>query len=191
MPWGRRTACGQRGRALIAQILDFARGHDGAPVPVDVVAVITEVATIARDTFPATTTLETDLPSSLLRVSADPTRLHQILMNLVVNARDAMPDGSTIRCTARTESLDEDMSHLPLDPGTYVSIAVSDTGHGIAPHTLDRIFDPFFATKPKGHGTGLGLSTTLGIVRSLGGHVDVHSEPSVGTTIRILLPTAP
>lgn len=181
----------QRGRDLVAQILDFARGHDGAVVPVDVAALVGEVASIARDTLPATTTLDTDLPRGLPRVGADPTRLHQVLMNLMVNARDAMPDGGTIRCTARTQTIDQDTTHLPhLDPGPYVSIAVSDTGHGIPPDTRDQIFDPFFTTKPKGHGTGLGLSTVLGIVRSLGGHVDVHSEPSAGTTIRILLPTA-
>ena len=179
----------QRGRDLIAKIMDFARGHDGALVPVDIAALVGEVATIARDTFPAVTTLDTDVPSGLPRVGADPTRLHQVLMNLVINARDAMPDGGTIRCTARTETIDQDTSHLPeLGPGTYVSVAISDTGHGIPPDTLDQIFDPFFTTKPKGHGTGLGLSTVLGIVRSLGGHIDVHSEPSLGTTIRILFP---
>jgi CheY-like chemotaxis protein len=123
-------------------------------------------------------------------VLGDPTQLHQVLLNLCVNARDAMPEGGDLTIEAENAEIDDVYTALNPDAkqGDYVVIRVSDTGSGIAPDTRDRIFEPFFSTKEVGRGTGLGLSTSLAIVRSHGGFISLYSEPGVGTTFRVYLP---
>src|SRR6185503_10413287 len=134
--------------------------------------------------------LVTQLDPSLGSVRADPGQIEQVLVNLVVNARDAMPDGGTL--TIRTQNFEVDIvssrRHFGAPPGSYVVLSVADTGVGIDPDTQKRIFEPFFTTKDKPHGTGLGLATVYGIVRQSGGQVFVESEPGHGATFTIYLP---
>jgi two-component system cell cycle sensor histidine kinase/response regulator CckA len=176
----------------VNQILTFARG---APVQKTVVQtrhLLTEIARIIQETFPKAITLDRAVPPDLWTVQGDPTQLHQVLMNLCVNARDAMPAGGTLTLAAENVVLDESFARVTLDakPGPYVAWLVADTGTGIAPAVLDRMFDPFFTTKEVGKGTGLGLSTVLGIVRRHEGFVRVESQVGQGTQFRVYLPAA-
>ena len=125
-------------------------------------------------------------------MSGDATQLHQVLMNLCVNARDAMPEGGTLTLKLENQEFDESFARMTpgAQPGRYVCLSVTDTGQGIAPEHLDKIFDPFFTTKELGKGTGLGLSTVLGIVQSHGGFIQVHSQPGRGTEFRAYLPAS-
>ena len=147
---------------------------------------------IMSETFPRNVRIESDAPGDLWAVVADATQLHQILMNLCVNARDAMPEGG--RLTLRAENIrlnEEEARVLPeAKPGTYVIVSVADSGTGIPPEIISRIFDPFFTTKEIGKGTGLGLSTVLGIVKSHGGFIAVESELKKGTVFKVYLPVA-
>jgi len=180
----------QRGSGIVRQVLSFARGQEGERVPVVVKHLVREVCGILRETLPRNIVVHEEIPSDLWSVLGDPTQLHQILMNLAVNARDAMPSGGALTVAVANVDLDEHFAQMQPEAhaGAYVSISVTDTGTGIAPDHLDRIFDPFFTTKPHGEGTGLGLSTTLGIVRAHGGFVNVYSEPSRGTRFSVYLP---
>ncbi|MBF2076634.1 MAG: PAS domain S-box protein [Synechococcales cyanobacterium C42_A2020_086] len=180
----------KRGANLVKQILTFARGSEGTQIPLQVGPLLHEIATIARQTFPKSISIHDVSSPSLGWVVADPTHLHQVLMNLCVNARDAMPNGGTLTLEAQNQFVDAEMAAMHLDAkvGNYVVITVADTGTGIAPEVLDRIFDPFFTTKAPGHGTGLGLSTVLGIVKSSGGFVDVQSQLGVGSQFKLYLP---
>jgi CheY-like chemotaxis protein len=158
--------------------------------------VINEVVKIAGETFPKSIELDTEIPRDLWMVSADPTQMHQVLLNIMVNARDAMPTGGTLTILAENVDLDENYSrvHLEAKPGAYVSIVITDTGTGIPADIRERIFEPFFTTKEIGMGTGLGLSTTLSIVKSHKGFINLDSEVGKGTTFRIYIPatrTAP
>jgi CheY-like chemotaxis protein len=134
--------------------------------------------------------LETALAADLWPIMADYGQLEQVLVNLAINARDAMPEGGTL--TLDTENVDADDVYVAaragLAPGRYVRLRVSDTGTGMAPEVAARAFEPFFTTKPKGEGTGLGLATIYGIVTGAGGHVQIYSEPGLGTTFTVLLP---
>ncbi len=180
----------KRGAALIKQVLSFARGIEGKKVTLQVRHLILEIEQIVRETFPKSIKFSSDIDSNLWTVSGDATQLHQVLMNLVVNALDAMPNGGTLKTTAKNINIDENYARLHIDArvGAYITIAIADTGMGIAPETLTRIFEPFFTTKSLGAGTGLGLSTVLGIVKSHGGFIQVYSKVGQGTEFQIYLP---
>jgi len=181
-----------RATALVRQVLSFARGEEGARVSVHVRYVAREVAAIVQSTFPRNITLRLDCAKDLWLVHADPTQLNQILLNLCVNARDAMPDGGQLTLAARNIELDAQFASVNhhAAPGRYVIVEVADTGTGIPRDVIDKIFDPFFTTKERGKGTGLGLSTVLGITHAHGGAVNVYSEPGRGTTFKIYLPAS-
>ncbi len=183
----------QRGAGIVRQLLTFSRGEEGARGPVQVTHLAKEMLHIIRETFPREIAVKWRSAPDVAPVHADPTQIHQVLMNLCVNARDAMPQGGTLTLAADMVVFDETRAaqlHAPA-PGTYVRIAVHDSGHGIPPEICDRIFDPFFTTKEPGKGTGLGLSTVLGIVKAHGGFVLVHSQVDAGSTFEVHLPAAP
>ena len=180
----------KRGAALIKQVLSFARGVEGKKVTLQVKHLILEIEQIVRETFPKSIKFSSDIEPNLWTVSGDATQLHQVLMNLVVNALDAMPNGGTLKTSAKNIYIDDNYAQLHIDAqeGNYITIAIADTGMGIAPETLTRIFEPFFTTKSIGAGTGLGLSTVLGIVKSHGGFIQVYSKVEQGTEFQIYLP---
>ena len=180
----------RRGADLVKQVLSFARGVEGKRITLQLRHIIMEVAKILKETFPKSIEISTDIPQNLWMVSADSTQLHQVLMNLCVNARDAMPNGGILDISAENLLIDENSARINLEAkeGPYIVITVSDTGGGISKEILDRIFEPFFTTKDVGQGTGLGLSTVLGIVKSHGGFVNVYSEPRSGTSFKVYLP---
>ena len=180
----------KRGAQMVKQILTFARGATGERILLQPRQLIKEMAKIAKETFPKAIQPQVKVPENLWAIMGDATQLHQVLMNLAVNARDAMPDGGTLTFSAENVLLNEEDAKKFGAPkaGCYVSLAVADTGSGIPREILDKIFDPFFTTKEQGKGTGLGLSTVMGIVKSHKGSLQVHSEVNKGTTFRILLP---
>jgi PAS domain S-box-containing protein len=185
----------QRGAALVRQILTFSRGMEGERGVVQVRHLIAEIKQIIGETFPKTIQLETSVPKNLWTVNGDVNQLHQVLMNLVVNARDAMPQGGKLQITAENFTIQENFARLYLDAqvGSYILITVADTGVGIPAEIIDRIFEPFFTTKEIDRGTGLGLSTLIGIVKSHGGFVDVVSNTKSetrGTQFKVFLPAA-
>jgi PAS domain S-box-containing protein len=180
----------KRGADLVKQVVSFARGIEGERTIVQVRHLIAEIKQIAKETFPKSIEARTDVVQDLWTVCGDATQLHQVLMNLCVNARDAMPEGGTLKISAGNLSIDEHYARLNIDAkvGAYIVVTVSDTGTGIPPEILDRIFEPFFTTKELGRGTGLGLSTVIGIIKSHGGFVDVYSEMGQGTQFKVYLP---
>jgi two-component system cell cycle sensor histidine kinase/response regulator CckA len=181
----------KRGASLVRQVLSFARGEEGARVSVHVGDVINEIGSITKSTFPKNITLSTSTAGDIWLISSDPTQLTQILLNLCVNARDALPQGGHISVNATNIIVDNQYASMlqrKTPPGRYVCIEVTDTGTGIPKDKIDRIFEPFFTTKELGQGTGLGLATVLGIIRSHGGFINVYSEVGMGTTFRVLLP---
>ena len=182
-----------RGAEIVKQVLTFGRGLEGEKHPLQVEMLMNEMEKMIRSTFPKDITVECLKGPHLWLVLGDATQLHQVLLNLCVNARDAMPDGGNLRLSAANLAIDASYaSMLPEStPGPHVLIEVSDTGSGIPPDILERIFDPFFTTKEVGKGTGLGLSTVHGIVKSHGGLLKVASEPGKGTTFQVYLPAAP
>jgi len=180
----------KRGGALVKQVLSFARGVEGKRSIIQVRHLISEIKHIAIETFPKSIEFYMDLAPELWSVSGDATQLHQVIMNLCVNARDAMPDGGTLSISAENLFIDENYARMNLEAtvGPYIVITVADTGMGIPPEIVDRIFEPFFTTKEQGKGTGLGLSTVIGIIKSHGGFVDVYSEMGQGTQFKVYLP---
>jgi len=179
----------ERGAGLMRQLLSFARGSEGAPEVMPLEPVLDELRNMIGDTIPSTIETSFETAPDLRRVKGDATQLHQVFMNLVINAIDAMEEGGTLRICAENVAIDTDAPvHLEALPGTYVRVTVADTGAGIPLDLRDKIFDPFFTTK--GDGTGLGLSTTLGIVRGHHGFIDVESEEGKGTTFSVYLPVA-
>ncbi len=182
-----------RGADLVKQVLSFAKGLEGERTIIQVRHIVEEVRLIADETFPKTITVVTNVTRELWLIYGDPTQLHQILMNLCVNARDAMPNGGTLKIYGENVWIDENYAKLNLDSlvGAYICITVKDTGTGIHPDHLNKIFEPFFTTKEISRGTGLGLSTVMGIVKSHGGFIQVASQLGEGTQFKIYLPAAP
>ena len=181
----------ERGSDMVEQVLAFARGVEGERVALDPTAVIDEVENIIQETFPDHVTVNTEV-GDLNTIVGDATQIQQVLMNLSVNARDAMPDGGTLSIEAKNVELSEADARRNIDAEArpYVCITVADTGTGIPEEDLDKIFEPFFSTKPEGEGTGLGLSSAYSIVKSHDGFIDVRSGKGEGTTFRVYLPVA-
>ncbi len=181
----------KRGSDLVKQILAFASGVEGKRVSLQVRHLLAEVLQVVGQTFPKNIEIHREIPATdLWTVAADATQLHQVFMNLCVNARDAMSDGGILTIAVKNKFLDPVYSQMNLEAqsGAYVAISITDTGTGIPPELIDRIFDPFFTTKEVGKGTGLGLSTVLGIIKNHGGFVKVHSQIGQGTQFKIYLP---
>jgi PAS domain S-box-containing protein len=180
----------QRGANLVNQILSFVRGTESGYKIFQIRHLIFEIEKIVREIFPKSTEIQTYIPKDLWTVSGDPTQLHQVLMNLCVNAHDAMPNGGILSISAENFFIDENHARMNIDArvGPYVVITISDTGVGIPSEIIDRIFEPFFTTKEVGKGTGLGLSIALGIVKSHGGFIHVYSEVGKGTEFKVYLP---
>jgi PAS domain S-box-containing protein len=184
----RRAA--QRAAALTRQLLIFSRRDVVRPKVLDLGEVIGELDKLLRRVLGEHVELETRLADGLWHVEADPGQVEQVLVNLAVNARDAMPGGGQLLVETANVELDEESAtlHGELPVGRYVRLAVSDTGVGMDAEVARHVFEPFFTTKPKGEGTGLGLATVYGIVSEAGGSVQLYSEPGVGTTVRAYLP---
>lgn len=182
----------RRGANIIKQLLTFSRGIEGERGPVQTRHLIKEMGEIMRETFPREITVAEKIEPNLRPITADATQIHQVLMNLCVNARDAISKAGRITLAAQNVKIEKDEASVqpPRVPGYYVCLTVADTGEGIPAENLDRIFEPFFTTKELGKGTGLGLSTVLGIVKSHGGFVTVASEPGRGTAFHVHLPAS-
>lgn len=182
----------QRGADVVRQLLSFSRGTESRREMMQARHLLKEVGSIIHETFPREIRLVEDIHANLWPLMANGTQLHQVLMNLCVNARDAMPEGGTLTVAADNLVLSaDDAAPHGRRPGPYLRIRVSDTGSGIPAKIVDRIFDPFFTTKPEGKGTGLGLATVLGIVNNHDGIVTVTSHEGKGTAFTVLLPAAP
>ena len=183
-------ASAKRGADVVKQVLWFGRGVEGKHEPINPKQLLKEVTRIISETFSKSIDFETDIAADVHPVIGDQTQLHQVLINLSVNARDAMPNGGKLKLGARNFTADAHFASLNAEakPGPYVLFEVTDTGHGIPPEIRDRIFEPFFTTKELGKGTGLGLSTALSIIKSHDGFIDVESEPGKGTTFQVYLP---
>jgi two-component system cell cycle sensor histidine kinase/response regulator CckA len=182
----------RRGAEVVRQLLIFGRGSDAPREVMDVLVVVREILRIVRETFPRNIKVVERIPERLPPSCAHPTQLYQALLNLCVNARDAMAAGGQLSLAAFPTELDE--AFVRMNPGAqvgqYLVLSVTDTGTGIEPAIQEKIFDPFFSTKEHGKGTGLGLSTVIGIARSHGGFVAVSSQVGVGSEFRLFLPVA-
>jgi PAS domain S-box-containing protein len=183
----------ERGADIVRQVLTFARGVAGERMLLQPRHIINELAKILGQTFPKDITIKSDLPRDLWMIPGDATQLHQILLNLCVNSRDAMPNGGNLHLAAKNVVFgrEEIALHPEANPGPHVEISVRDTGGGIPEDVLPRIFEPFFTTKEQGKGTGLGLATVRGLVKSHAGTLSVESRPGQGTKFLIYLPASP
>ena len=179
-----------RAAELTHQLLAFARRDVVQPRPLDLNEVITRAEQLLIRSLGEHVVLKTDLAPQLRAVLADPGQIEQVLVNLAVNARDAMPSGGTLVVQTTVTEVDESRAagRTGLPPGQYACLKISDTGVGMSSEVIDHAFEPFFTTKPKGEGTGLGLATVYGIVTQAGGYVQIYSELDIGTTITVLLP---
>ena len=185
-------ASAERGAGLVKQVLSFARGIEGERIALQPLHLIKEIVKLLKDTLPKSIEVEFEASEDLSLVAGDATQLHQVLMNLFVNARDAMPAGGKLIIRAENIHIDDNYARMNLEakPGRFVLITIADTGMGISPEVINRIFEPFFTTKELSKGTGLGLSTVLAIVKSHDGFINVYSEPGRGTQFKIYLPVA-
>lgn len=183
------TTATKRGASLVKQLLTFARKTESVFEPLDVNIIIKELAKMLHETFPRSITIVPQLDPSIPSITADATQIHQVLLNLCVNARDAMPKGGTLTLTSRCVPLDQLSKRFPQATARqYVELTVSDTGIGMDKQTLSRIFEPFFTTKGVGQGTGLGLAVVHGVLGAHNGFIDVESQPGKGSTFRLYLP---
>lgn len=182
--------CAERGAQMVRQLLVFARGSDGKRAQVSIRTVASDVHKFMRETLPKNIGVQLVAPSDIWDIDADATQVHQLITNLCVNARDAMPSGGLLTIALENTSLDEVYTGMNLEarPGPYVLLRVEDTGLGMSPDVVDRIFEPFFTTKAFGQGTGLGLSTVHAIVRGHKGFIHVYSEPGRGSRFKVYLP---
>lgn len=182
---------GLRAKDLVKQILTFSRQSDQQPIPLRMTPIIKEAIKLLRASLPTTIEMQINLEKDEDTVIADPTQIHQVLMNLCTNAAHAMRDkGGNLNVSLNKVALDSEYTsrYTDLEPGPYTKLAVSDSGHGIPPEVMDRIFDPFFTTKDRSEGTGMGLAVVHGIIKSYGGEITVESEPGKGTTFNVFIP---
>jgi len=182
---------GNRATALVQQILTVSRRHKQERRPLQLRYIVKEALNLLRASLPATIEIREDLAEDAGVVNADPNQIHQVLMNLCTNAGHAMgEDGGVLTVELGNVELDEFSAspYLDMEPGSYLRLAISDTGHGITPEIIEQVFDPYFTTKGVGEGTGLGLSVAHGIVKSHGGAIRVYSEPGEGATFNVYLP---
>ncbi len=180
----------KRGEGVVRQLMSFVRGVQGERVTLQLKHLLWELLNFVTETFPPMIKVKKHCPKGIWHVVGDATQLYQVLLNLAINARDAMPNGGTLAIDLHNVKLDEQEAslHLGASPGSYVIVSVKDTGSGIPIEMINRIFDPFFTTKEPGKGTGLGLSSALSIVKSHGGFIDVHSEVGKGSEFKVFLP---
>ncbi len=180
----------RRGADIVRQVLSFARGLEGQRIEIQPQHVLKDLGTIIKDTFPKNIRFHFSVADDVWSIVGDPTQVHQVLLNLCVNARDAMPNGGDLTISVENCVLDEQYAAMNVQgrPGQYVNISVTDSGTGMPPEVLDKIFEPFFTTKPIDKGTGLGLSTAMAIVKSHDGLINAYSELGKGTTFKIYLP---
>jgi signal transduction histidine kinase/CHASE3 domain sensor protein len=181
-----------RGAALTQQLLAFARKQTLVPMPIDLSALLPDTMNLLRRTLGEHIDVRVVDAAGLWAALADPAQVESALLNLALNARDAMPGGGRLTIEVANKVLDRDYArqHTEVTPGDYVMLAVSDTGAGMSPDVLTRAFEPFFTTKAEGRGTGLGLAMVHGFAKQSGGHVKIYSEPGEGTTVRLYLPRA-
>jgi two-component system cell cycle sensor histidine kinase/response regulator CckA len=180
----------KRGSDIVKQVLTFARGFEGEKADIQLRRLVNDLEQVIRDTFPRMIHIKTTMPKELWTISGDYTQLYQVLMNLCVNARDAMQHGGNLTIESENVYIDEQYAsmHVEAKVGPYVVMTIADSGMGMPPGIIDKIFEPFFTTKEVGKGTGLGLSTVIGIVKSHGGFVNVYSEVGKGSRFKIYLP---
>jgi signal transduction histidine kinase/CHASE3 domain sensor protein len=188
----RATWAAQRGATLTSQLLSFARKQALAPAPVDMAAAMLDLVPLLQKTLGEEIEVRYVECAGLWPALADTAQLESAVLNLALNARDAMPDGGRLTIEVANRVLDGDYarSHVEVIAGDYAMVAVTDTGQGMTPDVQARVFEPFFTTKPDGKGTGLGLAMVFGFVKQSGGHIKIYSEPGEGTTVRIYLPRA-
>jgi PAS domain S-box-containing protein len=179
-----------RGADIVRQVLSFARGIEGERIEIQTKHLINDLVAIIKDTFPKHIRLQFSVPNNAWTILGDPTQVHQILLNLCVNARDAMENGGSLIVAVKNVVLDEQYAAMNIQAkaGRFVNINVTDSGTGMPPELLEKIFEPFFTTKEVGKGTGLGLSTVAAIIKSHEGFINVYSEPGKGTTFKVYLP---
>ncbi|MCW5961276.1 MAG: response regulator [Pyrinomonadaceae bacterium] len=182
----------ERGSDLVRLVLSFARGMKGERIGVQLKHLIKDIVKVLKETFPKSIEIKFQIDTELMPILADPTQIHQVLMNICINARDAMPDGGTLKISAQNVFLDEDSAKAVYNAkvGEYVLLKISDSGTGIPDELRTKIFDPFFTTKDIGKGTGLGLATVQSIVNSHDGYLNVYSECDIGSSFAIYFPAA-
>jgi len=182
--------CAQRGASVVNQVLTFARGVKGERSTLQLNRLVNDMERIMNETFPKNIVIASAIHPDLWPVKGDATQIHQVLLNLCINARDAMPDGGTLLVSTANEAIDENFAAMVpnVKAGDYAVVSISDSGIGIPDEITNKIFDPFFTTKEVGKGTGLGLSTAIGIIRDHGGFVTVESVEGHGSTFKVFLP---